>query len=1038
MPSDYERIREENILEYGQGTRHLALISDRLYPDQTHFVYELLQNAEDAGASKVAFALFEDHLDVRHDGRVFDERDVKGICGIGEGTKEEDLTKIGKFGIGFKSVYSFTATPAIHSGPEHFEVRHYVRPYSAVVRETGDGCTTLFSFPFDRDDRPPSETHAAIAARLRALGVYTMIFLRSINEITWEDVPAGEHGSYLKEAKRIERVSCARRVTVVGDSEKENEDAQSDCDWLVFDHPVSLPAGDGEVFVEIAFALASDETKGTECVAPIQTAAPLVVFFPTEKDTKLGFLLQGPYQTTPARDNVPKDNTWNALLVQETAQLLVDALHIVRDMGLLTVDFLDVLPLRVSDVPVGSMLRPLYESVRAALASQPLFPAAYGGHISGADAKLASGANLVEVVGDDQLTALFGAPEASRRWLSTEITDGRQPLYDYLTGRQSRYSWQAPTEPLVPGLVVRPPQFVRALECDFLEAQEDDWITRLYGYLLDQKDVWPTLRTIPIVRLEGGTHVLPFNDAGGPAAHLPTDGSVDLAVVSRSVATDQKARKFLVEAFDYAEPDLAAQVIEQVLCKYDGGKHVPPDEHQRDVERVLEAVELRDSPRYRDLLAALRSTPWLLARCAGGGDKAYEVPGRTYLPTEKLKHFFIGNEDACFVDEPDIGQDLLKQLGTRSKPDVTCRGLDSYKRCPHDPVTLRSYWGDHSRGLECFDPDTNIDGLHYALEHVTLERSVYIWNELLPDVVPFLHGTVQKATRQDFSNARSAEQDSVLGKAVKTEAWVPVIDGEFRRSCQCTVDQLHPRLDRRDDLIEALGVKPDPEEVAQKERESKKQWMQRGGLDETLADFLVKHRDEITPDVLMKALDLRRSEENSRPEFPTRAPVDPQRRAGKVGERVDAAAAKTYEPRQRSVRTSSPSNDPGVWLTGLYTNADGQMVCQMCAWEMPFKHRNSDEYYFEAVQIADDLDKEYHALYLALCPLCAAKYRELVKRKGVASEAIAAFLDAVKSKPEGLIVPVDMGREQATVQFVETHLRDLADALRALDSRAQA
>ena len=95
MPCDYDRIRADNIREYGEGTRHLGFLG-RLYTDRTHFIYELLQNAEDAGATKIVFELAKDRLEVRHDGRFFSEKDVRGICGVGEGTKAEDLTQIGK------------------------------------------------------------------------------------------------------------------------------------------------------------------------------------------------------------------------------------------------------------------------------------------------------------------------------------------------------------------------------------------------------------------------------------------------------------------------------------------------------------------------------------------------------------------------------------------------------------------------------------------------------------------------------------------------------------------------------------------------------------------------------------------------------------------------------------------------------------------------------------------------------------------------------------------------------------------------------
>ena len=50
MSIDYNKIRDDNMREYGQGTRHLSFLG-RLYTDRTHFIFELLQNAEDAGAS---------------------------------------------------------------------------------------------------------------------------------------------------------------------------------------------------------------------------------------------------------------------------------------------------------------------------------------------------------------------------------------------------------------------------------------------------------------------------------------------------------------------------------------------------------------------------------------------------------------------------------------------------------------------------------------------------------------------------------------------------------------------------------------------------------------------------------------------------------------------------------------------------------------------------------------------------------------------------------------------------------------------------
>ena len=53
------------------------------YNDPSLFIYEILQNAEDAHARRVEFRLFPDRLDIEHIGIDFDFRDIDGVTGIG-------------------------------------------------------------------------------------------------------------------------------------------------------------------------------------------------------------------------------------------------------------------------------------------------------------------------------------------------------------------------------------------------------------------------------------------------------------------------------------------------------------------------------------------------------------------------------------------------------------------------------------------------------------------------------------------------------------------------------------------------------------------------------------------------------------------------------------------------------------------------------------------------------------------------------------------------------------------------------------------
>src|SRR5437016_1776648 len=150
MASDYAAIRLDNVRRYGTDIGRIGpmLLSDR-YADRTHFIFELLQNAEDAlarrpnwpGSRAVKFELSERELRIAHCGKPFDEPDVRGICGIAESTK--GLNAIGRFGIGFKSVYAFTDRPEIHSGDEDFAINSFVWPTAVPPVNRGPDKTII-------------------------------------------------------------------------------------------------------------------------------------------------------------------------------------------------------------------------------------------------------------------------------------------------------------------------------------------------------------------------------------------------------------------------------------------------------------------------------------------------------------------------------------------------------------------------------------------------------------------------------------------------------------------------------------------------------------------------------------------------------------------------------------------------------------------------------------------------------------------------------------------------------------------------------
>ena len=79
-----------------------------IYSENKRFIYELIQNADDAATddnAELSIDILNNYVVISHNGAPFDSRDLRGLCSIGIGTKSDDASKTGYKGIGFKSVF---------------------------------------------------------------------------------------------------------------------------------------------------------------------------------------------------------------------------------------------------------------------------------------------------------------------------------------------------------------------------------------------------------------------------------------------------------------------------------------------------------------------------------------------------------------------------------------------------------------------------------------------------------------------------------------------------------------------------------------------------------------------------------------------------------------------------------------------------------------------------------------------------------------------------------------------------------------------
>lgn len=215
----------------------------RSYPGGLGLIKELIQNADDAGARTVQITLdwrvhtvsdlpepeMERFLGpslLLFNDAVFNERDFDAIQAIGRGSKKTALTKAGRFGLGFNSVYHVTDYPSFASSDRVL----FFDPHCSVFRQGGEGWwledseisnylnlynpgladgytlnnSTVFRLPLRVD---PQETEFSISKtifndleknnfkqELFKVSEELLIFLKSVDEIGIYEIPEGSNG----------------------------------------------------------------------------------------------------------------------------------------------------------------------------------------------------------------------------------------------------------------------------------------------------------------------------------------------------------------------------------------------------------------------------------------------------------------------------------------------------------------------------------------------------------------------------------------------------------------------------------------------------------------------------------------------------------------------------------------------------------------------------------------------------------------------------------------------------------------------------
>ena len=246
----------KRVLDAGLSSGSL-LSSDRLQG-----LSEIVQNADDVGASQVRLLLRPTDLLVGHNGRPVLLRHVLGLATPWLSTKRDEADAIGRFGIGLMTLRSLSSTLEVHCHPYHVRLGGKppvtpIEPPALPAWFGGAGWTTL-RVPLE----PGVVSLADVEQWLQRWDDAALLFLRTVSRVTLL-APEGDVVHELALSRRDEGELGPPPSPGARTASRQRAESADGRSWAVYSTEVSAPAG-------VTRAL-----KATDSTIPISVALPL-------------------------------------------------------------------------------------------------------------------------------------------------------------------------------------------------------------------------------------------------------------------------------------------------------------------------------------------------------------------------------------------------------------------------------------------------------------------------------------------------------------------------------------------------------------------------------------------------------------------------------------------------------------------------------------------------------------------------------------------------------------------------------------------
>ena len=827
-----KRAKDANALE-GFALRGVKNSVVEKYSDQAHFIYELLQNADDAKATTARFELQKDRLIFAHNGtRRFNVSDptteesdqIKGklgdinaITAVGSSNKIDKAT-IGKFGVGFKAVFQYTATPHIYDPNVFFKMERFIVPIRLetdhINRKDEE---TLFVFPFDHENRSAKEAYSDISEKLRSLD-YPLLFLSNLKDISFEiSTTLGLYG------KVIEKKSTVDNTTVELISLTQNDDKNRD---ELYEHTLwmfSREDSDGHKY-SVGFFVGNDG----HLIPKSHTA---FCFFPTRETTGLNFIIHAPFLLTDSREGIRAGIPHNNEMILLLSRLAADSLTYLKNIGqeinlrLINDDIFDIVPYddsTFSDVNNKNRIsfKPFYTVIKEAFLNDTIIPCS-NGYVSSGNAYWAFVPQIAELFSSKQLSMI--THNNSAEWVFTSF--GRQETFrknraltNYI---ESIINVWLDEDDILNGWSFRNGSSYDGITSNFIELQSIEWLHKLYKWVSETKTRTEIVKTKPIFLDQDGNASAAFDLNDQAILFLPTEGGSGYKSINSKLLQNEETFEF-INKIGVTEPSLKDEIYNIILPLYKAD-NITLDTRTH-FKKFFQYYQKCSQTDVQSFLALIRDYAFIWYQSDISETIYLGRASNLYFPSDHMRKWFQIEPETRFVcfdeyihlvgeDNKEILINFFIDLGVKNMPRIFSHTLSR-----QEAFEIQNNW-PRSTGRQSW-VEKHIDGCKELLAIIynrqDIELSVFIWSQLLKFVEYGYLKDNSYWSRDSilfgrynyfYYQAKVATFESSEAKRLRTYPWLANSSEQIVPANKLTVQTIHPQYDvSSDEAIELLRI----------------------------------------------------------------------------------------------------------------------------------------------------------------------------------------------------------------------------------------